>query len=86
MPDADFISHTVEAGVGDLLLIATDGVTEVSDVAGQEFGIERHQSLLIEQHHKPLQVIAAAILDAAARWGKQKDDQTLLIVRFSSES
>ncbi len=83
---ADFISHAVEAGVGDLLLIATDGVTEVCDAAGREFGIERLQSMLIEQHHKPLPAIAAEILDAAARWGKQMDDQTLLIVRFSYES
>jgi serine phosphatase RsbU (regulator of sigma subunit) len=65
-----------------LLLITTDGVTEVCDVAGQEFGIERVQSLLIEQHHKPLEVIAAEILEASARWGKQMDDQTLLLVRF----
>ena len=82
LPESEFFSHTVEAGVGDLLLIATDGVTEVCDVAGQEFGIERVQSLLIEQHHKPLEVIAAEILEASARWGKQMDDQTLLLVRF----
>jgi hypothetical protein len=86
MPEPEFLSHTVKACAGDLLLIATDGVTEVCDATDQEFGIERLQSLLIEQHHKRLQVIAAEILDAAARWGKQMDDQTLLLVRFSSES
>ena len=59
--------------MGDLLLIATGGVTEVCDAAGQELGIERVQSLLIEQTHKPLQVIATEILDAAARWGRQID-------------
>ncbi len=86
LPKPDFFVHTVEARVGDLLLIATDGITEVCDAAGQEFGIERLQSLLIEQLHKPLEGIAAKILEAAARWGKQMDDQTLLLVRFSSES
>jgi len=83
LPEPEFLSQTVKTGVGDLLLIATDGLTEVCDAADQEFGIERLQSLLIEQRHKPLQVIAAEILDAAARWGKQIDDQTLLLVRFS---
>jgi hypothetical protein len=86
MPESEFLSHTMEAGAGDLLLIATDGVTEVCNAAGQEFGIERVQSLLIEQNHKPLEVIAAEILEAAARWGKQMDDQTLLLVRFNCES
>jgi serine phosphatase RsbU (regulator of sigma subunit) len=80
------ISHTVAAEEGDMPLIATDGITEVCDAAEQEFEMERLQSLLVQQHDKPLHVIAAQILDAAARWGKQVDDQTLLIVRFGSES
>jgi serine phosphatase RsbU (regulator of sigma subunit) len=86
MPESEFFSHTIEAGAGDLLLIATDGVTEVCDAAGQEFGIDRLEALLIERNYKPLEVIAAEILEAAARWGKQIDDQTLLLVRFSSWS
>jgi hypothetical protein len=51
--------------------LALWGVTEVCDAAGQEFGIELLQSLLIEQHHKPLEVIAAEILEAD--WEKKVD-------------
>jgi len=86
LPAAQFSSQSVSSQAGDLLLIATDGVLEVADAAGQEFGMTRLEAVLLAQHDKPLEVLASEIFAAAARWGRQTDDQTLLLVRFSPGS
>ncbi len=77
-----FLSETVEAHAGDLLLIATDGVMEVLNAKGEEFEMRQVETLLAAPHEKPLEKIAAGIAEAAGRWGRQTDDQTLLLVRF----
>jgi phosphoserine phosphatase RsbU/P len=83
LPAAEYCSQKFEANSNDLLLIATDGVMEVMDGNGTEFGIERLEFLLAENRGKDLRAIASTIFEAAAAWGKQNDDQTLLLTRFS---
>jgi len=83
LPSAEYPSHRFEAHRDDLLLIVTDGVVEVPDGDAKEFGIERVESLLADNRAKPLKTIASSIFEAAALWGKQSDDQTLLLARLS---
>lgn len=86
MPAAQFSSQSVNSRADDVLLIATDGVLEVANAAGQENGITRLEAVLLAQHDRPLEVLASEIFAAAARWGRQTDDQTLLLMRFGPGS
>lgn len=85
LPVSQFPSSPLEMKPGDLVLIATDGILEVTGEAkalhGVEFGIEALQRLLICHIDAPLPALAAAILTAVRSYGKQLDDQTLLLVR-----
>jgi Stage II sporulation protein E (SpoIIE) len=76
-----FSARKLEMGSGDLTLIATDGIYEVSTGGDVEFGIDALEDLLARHASQPLQEIASVILQAVHAYGKQLDDQTLLIVR-----
>lgn len=76
-----FGSRTVDLAPGDLVAVLTDGLTEVLGTHDEEFGEERLAEVLSAHAGKPLREIHAAILDAVRRFGPQRDDQTLLLVR-----
>lgn len=80
-PSAQFSTQTEACGPGDLFAIATDGILEVSNAAGVEFGLERLAKILKDNADKPLQAIFELVLAQADAFGKQDDDQTLLLVR-----
>jgi len=84
LPSPEFITQKLDARSGDVLLVPTDGVMEVMDAKEQEFGVKRLESLLAEHHDRPLKAIAASIFESTASWGRQIDDQTLLLVRFTA--
>jgi len=85
LPVAEFASSPLTMAPGDVVLIATDGILEVNGEAkslrGVEFGVEALERLLARQVDDPLPVLAAAILAGVRSYGKQVDDQTLLLVR-----
>jgi sigma-B regulation protein RsbU (phosphoserine phosphatase) len=66
---------------GDLVAVATDGVLEVCDRDGREFGIERVERAIAGNARGPLTEVGERILGSAAAFGKQGDDQTLLLIR-----
>ena len=76
-----YLSHTVELARGDLVAVLTDGLTEVRGATDEEFGEHRLAEALRAHAGRPLREIHAAILDAVRRFGPQRDDQTLLLVR-----
>jgi len=80
-PVIAYQSQVVSCHSGDLLVIATDGVLEVERASGEEFGAERLEALVRSEQHPDLSVLAQKILDAASAFGKQTDDQTLLLIR-----
>jgi sigma-B regulation protein RsbU (phosphoserine phosphatase) len=71
----------VEVGAGDLFVILTDGLTEVFDPAGEEFGQERIERIVERSGERALAEIHREILAAARAFGTQLDDQTLLLAR-----
>jgi serine phosphatase RsbU (regulator of sigma subunit) len=66
---------------GDLFVILTDGVTEVTNGKDQELGLERLKALVAAHGDEPLDAIEQRLLDAARAHGTQIDDQSLLLVR-----
>jgi hypothetical protein len=81
VPNAQFAAMEIHVEPGDLLLIATDGILETSNPQDREFGTEGLRGCVESNPGTPLPQLAANILAAAAKWGKQQDDQTLLLVR-----
>lgn len=61
--------------------VATDGILEVCDQAEQEYGIERLEAGMIRDPGRPLEAVAESILADVGRFGRQADDQTLLLIR-----
>jgi serine phosphatase RsbU (regulator of sigma subunit) len=86
VPHAQFAAMEINVEPGDLLLIATDGILEASNPQDREFGTEGLRGCVESNSQAPLPQLAANILAAVAKWGKQQDDQTLLIVRCISVS
>lgn len=81
LPVSEFDGFAMDASAGDLLVVATDGILEVCDKRGEEFGIERLNHVIAAGSQEPLPQLATRILAAAHSFGRQLDDQTLLLVR-----
>ncbi len=81
VPNAQFAAMEIDVKPGDMLLIATDGILETSNPQDREFGTEGLRGCVESNPGAPLPQLAANILAAVAKWGKQQDDQTLLLVR-----
>ncbi len=81
LPVPAFDGQRMQTAPGDLLVVATDGILEVSNKGEEEFGVERVKDVVAANTCVPLADLAQRILDATQAFGKQLDDQTILIVR-----
>jgi hypothetical protein len=81
LPVPGFNGQSMQTAPGDLLVVATDGILEVSNKTEEEFGVDRLKTIIASNTRAPLADLAQAILTAAQAFGKQHDDQTILIVR-----
>ena len=77
----DFQASIVECRCGDLLVLMTDGITEVFDTEQRELGFEHATQLAAADSTRPLAEIAARLVAAARGHGAQLDDQTMLLIR-----
>ena len=50
MPDFEYRENELPYEKGDLLVLLTDGVTECVNAKGEQFGIERAESVLMQSH------------------------------------
>jgi hypothetical protein len=66
---------------GDLLAVITDGFTEVFDSREKEIGMEEFKSMLRACADKPLPQIYRELRADTMKFGKQTDDQTMLLIR-----
>lgn len=74
---------------GDSLLLFTDGISEASDAAGGEYGIERLSVVAGEQHGRtPRDFLAHCLGDvnAFSSGVRQRDDQTMMIVNRAASA
>ncbi len=73
-----------ELTAGDCLVLYTDGVTEATDPAGEEYGLERLTDLCRRHRSEPLDALAGALetgLVAFVEGPPDADDRTLVVVR-----
>jgi sigma-B regulation protein RsbU (phosphoserine phosphatase) len=81
----DFQQSYAALSPGSVLILYTDGVTEATNPAGEDFGRERLADLLMALHDQPAHTILHAIRDALTEFcgGRQlEDDVTLLAYRL----
>ena len=84
LPNVTYRGAAVELGPGDTLVLYTDGITEATNAADEELGIERLADLCRERRGDSVEGLATAIGEAVAAFagGRQRgDDQTLLLLR-----
>lgn len=69
---------------GDVILLYTDGITEIENSDGEFFGISRLETALLENNHQPAQIIIEVLLNQAKQFRQYRpfrDDITLLIFK-----
>ena len=71
---------------GDMLLLYTDGVTEATNKAGEEFGTGRLVDMAVTVRARPAAKITAAIERAVRQFSKRKvpeDDLTVVVLKVT---
>jgi len=76
-----FSESAIEFAPGDVLLILTDGLTEVFDRRGNELGIEALKAIFATHADSPLPDLYGNLRAMAQNFGAQSDDQTVLLAR-----
>jgi phosphoserine phosphatase RsbU/P len=82
---AEYKQSTVQVAPGSVLLGFSDGLTECTNVYGEELGVERVQAELLRKRDLPAQRIAHALIDMAGVWTggpEQADDITVVVARM----
>ena len=78
-----FAVSKVQLLPGDLLVLITDGFTEVFDSEEREIGLEDFKLALAGCAEKALPEIYQEFRSRTLKFGKQTDDQTMLLIRRS---
>jgi sigma-B regulation protein RsbU (phosphoserine phosphatase) len=84
LPVSHCRNQTLRMAPGDLLVVATDGFSDVRDPDDEIFGIERLMDLIDQLHPGSADEIAAGMFEEADRFGHgrpQDDDQTLIVIK-----
>lgn len=84
LPEQTFSSRSIDCQAGDILLLLTDGITEAAKQTGEELGVDRVKAGLRQWAELPLPDVFRNIRELALGFGKQQDDQTMLLVRRAS--
>jgi serine phosphatase RsbU (regulator of sigma subunit) len=82
--DGDYSSHTLTLSPGESLFFCTDGLTERSAGAGDEYGLDRLEERLIAGFAAEPRAMAASILDDVHRFSAHAgpgDDTTVLVIQ-----
>ena len=87
-PFQNFSCGTTDLAPGDRVVLFTDGVTEVTNAGGDEFGEGRLLRLLVENRALSAESLQAKILEEAAEFsrGNWHDDATLLVLSVGEHS
>ena len=79
---AKFQSGVAEAEPGDILVLLTDGLPEVENAGGDQFGLDRIAEIVSRNASGPLADLMEKLFAAVRRHGQQTDDETLLLMRL----
>jgi serine phosphatase RsbU (regulator of sigma subunit) len=90
LPGGDYEERTTDLPVGDLLFFYTDGIIEVENEAGDMFGSERLEAVLLDRAASTGVDDVLARVEAAVRGFRGKaepsDDATMLALRLGEEA
>ena len=78
-------AHSLECGIGDKILLYTDGVTEAMNEAGELFGEERLEAAVnahLEEHPEALVKSVRSDVAAYVQEAEQSDDITILVLEL----
>ena len=81
LPEQSFQTDHFAVEAGDVLVLLTDGMTEIFDANQKEMGIEPVKAALTSNAGRPLPEMFEAMRKVALSFGKQDDDQTMLLIR-----
>jgi serine phosphatase RsbU (regulator of sigma subunit) len=81
LPVDSYVSRNSLCSPGDLFALYSDGIVEVANGAGEEFGIERLESEIRNRTSQPLKNIFNAVMATSAAHGAPDDDRSLLLIR-----
>jgi serine phosphatase RsbU (regulator of sigma subunit) len=74
---------SVPVARGDVLVLLTDGLTEVQNAAGEELGLEGVRAILrTAPSEGPLHILHDSIISGVRAYGKAGDDQSLILLRI----
>ncbi|MBN1579487.1 MAG: SpoIIE family protein phosphatase [Anaerolineae bacterium] len=82
--EATYVEETVTLQPEDVLVLYTDGITEMIDAQENEFGEERLKQLVVQHASRPAGELAELIIEAAATFAQDRgafDDETLVVIR-----
>ena len=80
-PDWEYREEHVQLEPGDRLVLFTDGITEIANAAGEEFGEERLMELLRANRALDAEAMQKRVMAAIAEFsgGNFQDDATLIV-------
>jgi phosphoserine phosphatase RsbU/P len=80
--DSTYGHQEIQLRSGDRIALFTDGLTEIRNVAGEEFGEERLRELLVRERHRSPAELQSVIMDTVLEFsgGEFEDDVALMIV------
>jgi sigma-B regulation protein RsbU (phosphoserine phosphatase) len=81
---AEYAGKTVTLADGDILVLYTDGITEVINEHEEEFGEERLQALIVQNASRPAMELAELITEAVAAFAQDQgayDDETMVVIK-----
>lgn len=81
-PEWPFDGAAIRCEPGDVLAVVTDGLFEVFDANDRDFGLDGIKAGLAALADRPLSEIADRVLAEVRAFGRQLDDQTMLLVRY----
>ena len=64
-----------------MFVITTDGVLEAENAAGEEFSARRLEEVMRRSEALKPEETVAAMVNAVRSFGRQMDDQTILVLR-----
>ena len=76
------VDSTLELSDGDVVLLHTDGATEIRNDAGEQFGLDRLVQALSKIGDREAVAIRDDLLGTVRSWGKAEDDITLVVLRY----
>jgi serine phosphatase RsbU (regulator of sigma subunit) len=79
------VNTTLKLAPGDVMLLHTDGATEVQNARGEQFGLERLCDEFARVQDRAPQAIVEHLRSTVHAWGEAKDDVTFVVGRFWPE-